>query len=248
MRSALLALVAVFALVATIQADDEPQPVASDRYQALIAEFTSAQRMASKAFSAATSLQARTEILGEFDLTTGKFASRFLELAEKHADEPIAFDALVWAVENDRQGDVGKQAAKAITSKHLDHPKIVRVCERLGRSIVPAAETFLQAVLDRSDRDETQAYAAYGLALVMLRRSEERNATAEALLARVAQDYEKVANGALAKSAARELFVIQHLSIGCEAPEIKGEDIDGVLFHLAEYRGKVVVLDFWGNW
>ena len=37
-------------------------------------------------------------------------------------------------------------------------------------------------------------------------------------------------------------------SIGQIAPEIEGEDIDGQTFKLSDYRGKVVVLDFWGNW
>ncbi|MBT7257007.1 MAG: redoxin domain-containing protein [Planctomycetaceae bacterium] len=32
------------------------------------------------------------------------------------------------------------------------------------------------------------------------------------------------------------------------APEIAAEDIDGVKFKLSDYRGKVVVLDFWGDW
>jgi hypothetical protein len=36
--------------------------------------------------------------------------------------------------------------------------------------------------------------------------------------------------------------------IGNLAPEIQGEDIDGRPFKLSDYRGKVVVLDFWGNW
>ena len=36
--------------------------------------------------------------------------------------------------------------------------------------------------------------------------------------------------------------------IGNQAPEISGEDIDGVAFKLSDYRGKVVVLDFWGDW
>ena len=36
--------------------------------------------------------------------------------------------------------------------------------------------------------------------------------------------------------------------IGNLAPEIEGEDIDGVKFKLSDYRGKVVVLDFWGDW
>jgi len=36
--------------------------------------------------------------------------------------------------------------------------------------------------------------------------------------------------------------------IGEPAPEIVGEDIDGVPFKLSDYRGMVVVLDFWGDW
>jgi hypothetical protein len=36
--------------------------------------------------------------------------------------------------------------------------------------------------------------------------------------------------------------------IGNLAREIKGKDIFGKPFKLSDYRGKVVVLDFWGNW
>jgi cytochrome oxidase Cu insertion factor (SCO1/SenC/PrrC family) len=38
------------------------------------------------------------------------------------------------------------------------------------------------------------------------------------------------------------------LQVGRVAPEIEGEDIDGEKFKLSDYRGKVVLLDFWGNW
>jgi predicted Zn finger-like uncharacterized protein len=38
------------------------------------------------------------------------------------------------------------------------------------------------------------------------------------------------------------------LNVGDAAMEIDGEDIDGKPFKLSDYRGKVVVLDFWGNW
>ncbi len=38
------------------------------------------------------------------------------------------------------------------------------------------------------------------------------------------------------------------LNVGQLAPDISGEDIDGVPFKLSDYRGKVVVLDFWGHW
>ncbi len=38
------------------------------------------------------------------------------------------------------------------------------------------------------------------------------------------------------------------LDVGQVAPEIDAEDLDGKRFKLSDYRGKVVVLDFWGNW
>lgn len=36
--------------------------------------------------------------------------------------------------------------------------------------------------------------------------------------------------------------------VGKPAPEIDGQDLDGVAFRLSDYRGQVVVLDFWGDW
>jgi hypothetical protein len=48
--------------------------------------------------------------------------------------------------------------------------------------------------------------------------------------------------GAKAKS---ELFEVRHLRVGKEAPDIEGDDQDGKRFKLSDYRGKVVLLDFW---
>src|ERR1700678_2940290 len=49
----------------------------------------------------------------------------------------------------------------------------------------------------------------------------------------------------LADTARKELFELRHLAIGCAAPEIEGQDVDGNRFKLSDYRGKVVLLDFW---
>lgn len=48
--------------------------------------------------------------------------------------------------------------------------------------------------------------------------------------------------------AEQSLFELNNLAIGKIAPEIEGDDLDGVTFKLSDYRGKVVVLDFWGDW
>ena len=44
------------------------------------------------------------------------------------------------------------------------------------------------------------------------------------------------------------LFSLQHLQVGKSAPNIEAEDLDGIIFSLEEYRGKIVMLDFWGDW
>ena len=36
--------------------------------------------------------------------------------------------------------------------------------------------------------------------------------------------------------------------VGKPAPPTRGTDADGVAFQLSDYRGKVVMLDFWGDW
>lgn len=49
-------------------------------------------------------------------------------------------------------------------------------------------------------------------------------------------------------SAKSELFSLRHLQVGKPAPDIEGEDLEGKKFKLSDYRGKVVLLDFWGHW
>ena len=52
----------------------------------------------------------------------------------------------------------------------------------------------------------------------------------------------------LAETARSALHELRDLSLGRIAPEIDGKDADGVPFKLSDYRGKVVVLTFSGNW
>ena len=48
--------------------------------------------------------------------------------------------------------------------------------------------------------------------------------------------------------ATQELYELHNLGIGMLAPEIEGNDLDGAPFRLSDYRGKIVMLDFWGQW
>ena len=38
------------------------------------------------------------------------------------------------------------------------------------------------------------------------------------------------------------------LEVGDTIPEVSGKDLDNIKFKLSDYQGKVVMLDFWGDW
>ncbi len=79
----------------------------------------------------------------------------------------------------------------------------------------------------------------------------ELDKEAEALLERVVSEFGTVPyynQRTLADIAAGELFALRHLQVGKVAPEIEGRDVDGKAFKLSDFRGKVVVLTFSGNW
>lgn len=72
----------------------------------------------------------------------------------------------------------------------------------------------------------------------------------EDMLERVVREFPSVpiSKSTLGERASADLFEMHNLLVGKVAPDIVAEDLDGKEFHLADYRGKIVLLDFWGNW
>ncbi len=61
-------------------------------------------------------------------------------------------------------------------------------------------------------------------------------------------EYREGSGQMVAAKAAGQLFEMNNLQIGDVAPDIIGVDAEGVEFKLSDYRGQVVVIDFWGFW
>ena len=69
----------------------------------------------------------------------------------------------------------------------------------------------------------------------------------------LSEDYGDVEidDSTIGEMVARKIKAIEvrsRVKVGKVAPEIEGPDIDGESFKLSDYRGKVVMLDFWGDW
>jgi hypothetical protein len=116
---------------------------------------------------------------------------------------------------------------------------------------------FLNQRLQRLDLLELQPEsraefaALFGAEYVEKLRKIDRAAATrevEGLLEQASRDYGTVQlpeGGTVGERAAAELFEVRHLCVGATAPEIEGVDQHGVRFELGDYRGKVVLLDFW---
>jgi hypothetical protein len=64
----------------------------------------------------------------------------------------------------------------------------------------------------------------------------------------ILDQYAGIASSTQVQQAKGALERIKTFGIGKTAPEIEGEDLFGKHFKLSDYRGKVVVIDFWGDW
>lgn len=110
---------------------------------------------------------------------------------------------------------------------------------------------LMQSLKDQSDRKRLEQYYGKEFTKYLVSLSEDKVAKdIEQLYERVVKSFADVptTGGTMGQTANKALFAIRHLSVGRTAPDIKGEDIDGKPFKLSDYRGKVVVLDFWGHW
>lgn len=126
-----------------------------------------------------------------------------------------------------------------------------------------ASEEFLRTLMGKDARREVRGVACLTLALNLKSQAEaldEKNAKESAklrreieeLLVQAAEKYGDVKRhprqDTVGEKANSELHELRHLSVGMKAPEIDGEDQDGKKFKLGDYKGKIVLLDFWSRY
>jgi hypothetical protein len=183
-----------------------------------------------------------------------------LQLAEKDPKSAVTLDAAAWILSNTPSGPDTEKALTILIDNHVASPELGPLCHRVLSRGSPAGERLFRALLSGSPHRTVQAHACFALAMFLKARSEQEGQEESAGSAKdreeAAQLFDRVIKQFpdaqydgehLIKDAERSLYEIKYLGIGKVAPEIEGEDIDGKRFSLGEYRGKVVVLDFWAH-
>lgn len=129
---------------------------------------------------------------------------------------------------------------------HKGSDALVNIVRTL--SYQPNGAADLRKIAELSTNLSAKSFALFNVA----KKDAENPATKDAAVASIkkliASAELKEKNPNLHKMIKSELFVIENLSIGSAAPDIVGNDQDDKEFKLSDYKGKVVLLDFWGIW
>ncbi len=183
------------------------------------------------------------------------FVDEFMAIADDHPEDPAAVDSLLWVARNRIGGEHEDKAFDTLLDKHIGSEKLKDVCFALmygGPS--EKSETRLKTLIEKSPHDQVKAMSTFALANYYKNAEEgvDESKVLE-LFESLSSNYGDLkiherANETFADMAKSSIFELKHLGIGKEAPEIEGEDLQGESFKLSDYRGKVVVLDFWGDW
>jgi len=143
----------------------------------------------------------------------------------------------------------------------LKEERLTSVCQQLSFTGGKGGEALLRTLLEKDTRHEVQGVACLGLGQMLKLRadgmSDEEAKAAEKLRGESEKLFERAVDkfadvklpfrGSVGDKAKNELFDLRNLSVGKTAPEVEGEDQDAKKFKLADYKGKVVLLDFWSE-
>ena len=251
---------------------DEPKPSPQvEELNALTTAYDQAQKDFNEALQAAKTAEEQQKVVKELGekAAAGTYAAKILALMREHPKDQVVRLGLQWLLWNAPSTEEARAGVDLLAREQIEDENLAALFRDLGarlgyRDVGGFAEGLIRAAIEKSPHRAVKGYARLCLARLLKRKCDNELAN-EAPEAEVRQRIEREAEkqyqevidtyadlpfqgGTLGEAAKPELDELLHLSVGKEAPEIEGEDLDGKPFKLSDYRGKVVVLDFWGNW
>jgi poly(3-hydroxybutyrate) depolymerase/thiol-disulfide isomerase/thioredoxin len=156
--------------------------------------------------------------------------------------------------------EIFQEAADLIAERYAANPEIQNFCELLGRPSGSPGwavryERHLRAILEANQDRKVRCAALHALASVVMIAGEDRQPEAEALFERFCSEFDGTyeyryqnIEQVYRHEAQIQLKELKFRAAGKPAPEIEGLDLDGRSIRLSDYRGRAVLLNFWGTW
>lgn len=195
------------------------------------------------------------------------YADKALAIAKAHPSSEVGEDALIWLIAVAPAYFDTTPACKIIEKDYFKSEKLAALCWSLMTGAKTASkEHLLTQLMNESPSESVRAHATFCLALFKL--PTDPNLSIK-LLQKVADKYPSIQVvgpvnrpnvgaipiATLAKATAQRLLAKpgdtpeqEHFKVGTQAPAVVGTDADGKAMKLEDFRGKIVMLDFFGDW
>ena len=234
--------------------DDERQKVMNEKYPKIETYTGRMIKLAEDNPKDPVAEKALTWIMqfGGYTPDGQKAVGMLFKKAQEHPKDASGEKMLLLIVQFASHTPDGPKAMDLLLKEHMDSKGLAPLCQALERA--GNGEKPLREILEKNPHKDVQGQACFSLAQNLKSKSGPNNEAAtkdaEKYYQMVIEKYADLKHyrGTLGKAAEGALFELRNLSVGKPVPDIEGEDIDGKKFKLSEYVGKVVILDFWGNW
>jgi hypothetical protein len=238
----------VLACAGFARAEDDGKALAAELAQ-LKSDFEKKSEEWFKPFREAKTDEERNNIQLDWEKDPRKaFSPRFLDLAKRARGTEAGFEATSWLLGGGTLSDEDRLAVlQDVGSVYVSSPGVEKIfpafvgnCRSLGHD---AIASVLSALVAGSPHRGVKAGARFTLGELEGYFKNEKGA--REILETVEKDFADTEWG---KRARGKIFQMEHLAMGKVAPDFEAEDEKGQKFNFSDYRGKVVVIDFWGFW
>ncbi|MDG1873166.1 MAG: hypothetical protein P8J27_04595 [Mariniblastus sp.] len=246
----------LLAQVAFGQVEESPD----QRYQDLVAEV----EIANQAWKARLAELRKAEKKGGPSLPADAFQSplipfvaKFDSAAKEYADTANAIPYLTWMAQNalpmvGDQRKAAKNAVRTLVTTHRKSPSLEKLEWMIGRldyfyDEKQALEVGLQLEKE-SPSSKVRAYATFSRVGATINKAPVDSDDFRQAKEEILKVLEGVEMKDLASSVKTRIKMRENFSLGMSPPDIVGLDLDGAKFSLSDYKGKVLFIDFWGDW
>jgi thiol-disulfide isomerase/thioredoxin len=256
MRMRLAALLTVLAVAIPFAAAQEkkapPAKAAEDDRQSqlndMIQDFVKARKEASAAMRTAKTDQERKDAEAKLP-KEATFLPRVHKLIAGDKTDDVAAEALAFAIFGLDTKD--EKVLEALSKNFVKTDKIKRFVGMSMGNPTEAAKPVLEKVLAENPAKDVKGMACYALGALAFDKEDGKGAKdAEMYFARVEKEFKDVSagRGTLSDLAKGSLFELRNLQVGMKAPNASSKNLKDEKVSLADYKGKVVVLDIWATW
>ena len=254
MRLRLTAVVVMLTAAAPVAlAEDKKAPAKVDERQVqlnvVIQDFVKARKEGYAALRQAQTAEEKKAAEAKLPKESD-FLPRIQVLIAGGPKDDVAAEALAFAVFGLDTKD--EKVFEALNTHFVKTDKIRRFVQMAVSGAPDGARPVLETVLEKNPSKELQGLACYALGAMAFEKNGEKAAKeAEVYFARVEKDFADIKagrKGTLGEMAKGGLFELRNLQVGMKAPSAESKNLKGEKVSLADYQGKVVVLDIWATW